>query len=118
MDGIAALARDKSAIGKTIALADPEPMTTAELFDVIAKDMTGRKSEFGPPVKLAEWFLNTRLSPVITGLPHHAVPYFFISQTYDTTVADTLLDAHGIKCPHFTDSIGNLLDFVDEFPKL
>ena len=118
VDGIAALARDKSAIGKTIALADPEPMTTAELFDVIAKDMTGRKSEFGPPVKLAEWFLNTRLSPVITGLPHHAVPYFFISQTYDTSVADTLLDAHGIKCPKFTDYIGNLLDFVDEFPKL
>ncbi len=118
VDGIAALARDKNAIGKTIALADPEPMTTAELFDVIAKDMTGRKSEFGPPVKLAEWFMNTRISPAITGLPHHAVPYFFISQTYDTTLADALLDAHGITCPRFANYVGNLLDFVDEFPKL
>lgn len=118
VDGIAALARDKNAIGKTVALADPAPMTTAELFDVIAKDMTGRKSEFGPPVKLAEWFLNTSISPAITGLPHHAVPYFFISQTYDTKGADALLAAHGISCPRFADYVCNLLDFVEEFPKL
>ena len=118
VDAIAALASDRRAKGKTIALADPEPLTTAELFDVIAKDMTGRKSEFSPPVRLAEWFLNTRISPPITGLPHHGVPYFFVSQTYDTAVADKLLKPHGIKCPRFGDYVGNLLDFVEENPTL
>jgi thioester reductase-like protein len=118
VEAIAALSHDKRAIGKTVALADPEPMTTAELFDVIAKDMAGRKSEFGPPARLAEWFLNTRVSPVITGLPHHGVPYFFISQTYDTAVANDLLAPHGIACPRFGDYVGNLLDFVEEFPQL
>ena len=118
VDGIATLARDKNAIGKTIALADPNPLTTAALFDAIAKDMTGRKSEFGPPARLAEWFLNTRISPAITGLPHHGVPYFFLSQTYDISVADKLLGSHGIICPPFVEYVGNLLDFVDEFPKL
>lgn len=118
VDGIAALARDKTAVGKTIALADPEPLTTAALFDAIAKDLTGRKSEFAPPARIGEWFLNTRISPVITGLPHHGVPYFFISQTYDTSVADQLLGTHGITCPRFGDYVGNLLDFVNEFPKL
>ena len=118
VEAIAALARDKKAIGKTVAIADPEPLTTAELFDAIAKDMTGRKSEFGPPVKLAEWFLNTRISPPLTGLPHAGVPYFFISQTYDTAVADELLKKHGIACPRFGDYVGNLLDFVEENPKL
>ena len=118
VDGIAALARDKRAVGKTVALADPEPLTTAELFDAIAKDMTGRKSEFSPPTRLAEWFLNTRISPIITGLPHHGVPYFFISQTYDTAIADKLLTSHGITCPRFGDYVGNLLDFVEENPDL
>jgi thioester reductase-like protein len=118
VDAIAALARDDSAIGKTIALADPSPMTTAELFDAIAKDMTGRKSEFAPPPRVAEWFLNTGVSPVITGLPHHGVPYFFISQTYDTSVANALLGRHGIICPRFYNYVSHLLDFVDEFPKL
>ena len=118
VESIAALAEDKNATGKTIALADPHPLTTAELFDVIAKDMTGRKSEFGPPARLAEWFLNTRISPVITGLPHHGVPYFFISQNYDTEIANKLLEPHGIVCPRFADYVGNLLDFVEENPKL
>ncbi len=118
VDAIAALARDKDAVGKTIALADPQPLTTAELFDAIAKELTGRKSEFGPPIKLAEWFLNTSISPSITGLPHHGVPYFFISQTYDTSIADELLGSHFISCPRFPDYVGNLLDFVEKFPKL
>ncbi|MEP6789125.1 MAG: SDR family oxidoreductase [Acidobacteriota bacterium] len=118
VDAIAALAHDKKALGKTIALADTEPLTTAELFDVIAVDMTGRKSEFSPPTRIAEWFLNTWISPVITGLPHHAVPYFFISQSYDTAVAKELLDVHGIACPSFKDYVGNLLDFIEQNPKL
>jgi nucleoside-diphosphate-sugar epimerase len=118
VDGMAALARDPRAVGKTIALADPAPLTTAELFDVIARAMTGRKSEFSPSRKLAEWFLNTRVSPAITGLPHHAVPYFFISQTYDTKVAKALLRPHGISCPRFAQYVENLLDFLDEYPVL
>lgn len=115
---IAALARDNKAKGKTIALADPSPMTTAELFDAIAKDMTGRRSEFRPSPKLVEWFLSLRVSPPLTGLPHHGVPYFFISQTYDTKVATKLLKPHKISCPPFTSYVSNLLDFVEENPEL
>lgn len=118
VDGIAALSKDKEASGHTVALADPSPMTTAELFDAIAKELTGRKSEFRPSPRLTEWFLNTGLSPMITGLPHHGVPYFFISQTYDTSVGERLLAAHDIKCPRFGGYVGNLLDFVEEFPRL
>lgn len=115
---MAELSRDKNAVGKTVALADPAPLTTAELFDVLARDLTGRKSEFSPPVRLAEWFLHTRISPVVTGLPHHGVPYFFVPQTYDTTVAKFLLRPHGIACPRFEAYAGNLLDFVEENPRL
>ncbi len=118
VEAVAALAFDKKAIGKTIALADPDPLSTAQLFDAIALDLTGRKSEFGPPVKLAEWFLNTRISPPITGLPHHGVPYFFISQTYDTSLAGKLLKPHGVSCPNFATYVSNLLDLVEENPRL
>lgn len=118
VDAIVALARDEAAIGKTIALADPRPLTTAELFDTIAVEMTGRRSEFHPPPKLAEWFLGTRVSPPITGLPHSGVPYFFISQTYDTAEASSLLAKHRVACPRFQKYVGNLLDFIDENPEL
>ncbi len=118
VDGMVALGRDKHSVGKTFALADPSPLTTAELFDTITKEMTGRKSEFKLPGRIAEWFLNTGISPAITGLPHHGVPYFFISQTYDTAVADDLLFSHDLICPRFANYVGNLLDFVEENPQL
>jgi thioester reductase-like protein len=118
VNAIAALGRDKRGVGKTIAIADPKPLTTAEIFDAIAVEMTDRKSEFCPPAGLTEWFLNTRVSPPITGLPHHGVPYFFLSQAYDTSVADELLKQHRISCPRFESYVGNLLDFVEENPDL
>ncbi len=118
VDAIAALSHDPEAVGKTIALADPNPLTTAELFDAIAIDLTGRKSEFHPPPKWVERFLSSRVSPKLTGLPDYGVPYFFIAQTYDTHIADRLLKPHEIKCPPFTSYLPNLMDFVEANPKL
>jgi thioester reductase-like protein len=118
VDALAALCSDEKAVKKTIALADPQPLTTAELFDTIAMDMTGRRSEFKPSPTIVEKFLLTPISPPVTGLPHEAVPYFFIDQKYDTQVADELLKAQEIECPRFPDYVENLLDFVDEIPKL
>jgi thioester reductase-like protein len=117
-NGIAALAFDAEAEGKTIALADPEPLTTRELFDIIAEKLSGKRSVIGPPPALVEWALSLSASPRITGLPHSGVPYFFISQTYDTTIAEDLLEKHRISCPNFRDYAGNLLNFVAMHPQL
>lgn len=118
VNAIAELSVDEKAKGKTLAIADPEPLTTGELFDTIALEMTGRRSEFVPPPRLVEWFLLKPFSPPITGLPIYGVPYFFLEQTYDTSVAEELLKPHNIKCPNFREYVGNLLKFVDENPEL
>lgn len=118
VESIAALAFDDAAVGKTIALADPAPMTTAEVFDEIAGHLSGRKSVMKPPPKLIENSLMLSVAPVVSGLPHSAVPYFFLSQTYDTSEASALLKTHGISCSHFSRYVGNLIDFVGENPKL
>lgn len=118
VEGIAALAKDENAVGKTIALADPEPLTTAELFDTIAENLSGKKSAIAPPPALVEWALMLPVSPPISGLPHFGVPYFFLKQTYDTRIEQELLKPHGITCPNFRDYVGNLLKFVKENPKL
>jgi hypothetical protein len=80
--------------------------------------MTGKGSAFTPPPRLVEWSLLQSVSPPITGLPHHAVPYFFISQTYDTAAANELLPKHAIACPPFSSYVGKLLRFVETRPKL
>ncbi len=46
VEGISALAKDENAVGKTIALADPNPLTTEQLFEAISEAMTGKKSGF------------------------------------------------------------------------
>ena len=118
VEGIAALFDDDEAIGQTIALADPDPLTTAELFDVIAEKLTGKRSLLAPPAAIIRASLTQSFSPPITGLPLSAVPYFFVAQTYDTAVANELLGKHGVKCPGFRDYVGKLLEFVRRHPKL
>lgn len=118
VEGIAALAKDKNAIGKTVALADPDPLTTKQLFDTIAEALTGKRSVWTPPAKLVESSLSLPVSPPITGLPLFGVPYFFLRQTYDTSVAERLLETHNVACPNFRDYVKNLLKFVEKHPKL
>lgn len=118
VDGMVALAKDEKAKGKTIALADPNPATTEEVCDAIAIAATGKKSAYTPPPKWVEAFLNTAISPPITGLPHSGVPYFFVPQTYDAGVSKKLLAAHGISCPRVSSYVKNLVQFVKEHPKL
>ncbi len=118
VDAIAVLSRDEAAAGKTIALADPDPMTTAELFDAIAEKLSGKRSAITPPESLVQLSLMTPISPPITGLPHFGVPYFFLAQSYDTHNSDELLAKHGIECPGFREYVDNLLDFVEKHPLL
>lgn len=116
VDGIVALARREDALGKTVALADPSPMTTAELFDAIAEALTGRRSILIPPTALVKIFLNLPISPPLTGLPKHGVPYFFLSQRYDTSIGTELLAASGVKCPRFNEYVAELVGFVKRNP--
>jgi nucleoside-diphosphate-sugar epimerase len=118
VEAIAALAKDENANGKTVALADSNPLTTEQLFETIIEAMTGKNSAFKPPPALIEKSLMLPFSPALTGLPHSGVPYFFLSQTYDTSVAAELLSAHGVTCPDFSSYIKNLLEFVEKNPAL
>jgi len=118
VDAMAVLSKDPAAEGKTVALADHDPATTKEICDLIAESITNKRSVITPPPKIVESFLNSPVSPPITGLPKSGVPYFFIPQTYDTRVAGELLEPHGITCPAFASYVRNLVSFVERNPKL
>lgn len=118
VESLAALSKDEKAVGKTVALADPNPLSTAEICDAIIKALTGKKSVLTPPAKLIEFSLNLPVSPPLTGLPHYGVPYFFLEQTYDTKVSEELLKAHNIACPNFNEYAANLVKFVEANPNL
>ena len=116
VDAMAALAFEERAIGKTLQLADPAPLTTNQLFNAIAKSINGDRSKITAPTKWVRFVLMLPPSPRITGLPHHAVPYFFVKQLYDTTEAQQLLAPHGIHCPPFESYVDRIIDFAREHP--
>jgi hypothetical protein len=118
VDAMAALAFDERAIGKTLQLADPSPLTTNQLFNSIARSIDSRKSRITAPARWVRFFLMLPPSPKITGLPHHAVPYFFVKQLYDSTQAQQLLAPHGIHCPPFETYVDRIVDFARQNPRL
>ncbi len=118
VEAMATLARDSLAVGKTLQLADPDPLSTRELFDSIARCVAGRESRLALPAALVHTSLTLPLAPKITGLPHSAVPYFFLKQTYDTTEATQLLKPHGIACPPFESYVRTIVDYAAQHPTL
>lgn len=112
VDALAALARDARAVGATLQLADSAPLTTAELFEAIARALTNRGSLLRVPAPLVRTTLDLPFSEGFTGMPRAAVPYFFIEQEYDSTRATGLLHSHGIEAPSFDSYVGNLIDHV------
>ena len=118
VDAMAGLAFDERAIGKTVQLADPSPLTTSDLFNSIARAINGGRSRVTAPRSWVYFFLMLPPSPRITGLPHHAVPYFFVKQLYDISQAQELLAPHGIHCPPFESYVKKIVEFAAENPVL
>lgn len=118
VESMAVLAGDSHAIGKTLQLADPNPLTTRQLFDTIARAIDGHPSRLTLPSSVVEKSLMTALSPKLTDLPHSAVPYFFLRQTYDTTQSTALLAPHGVRCPPFDSYVKTIVDFVASHPEV
>lgn len=118
VEAMVTLAKDESAVGKTLQLADPNPLTTHELFNTIARWLTDKGSSITVPAPMVESGLMLPFSPPISGLPHHGVPYFFLKQTYDTTQARELLEPRGVRCPPFSSYAGTIVDYVNRHPVL
>jgi hypothetical protein len=70
-------------------------VTTNQLFNAIAGAINGGHSRLTAPRSWVYFFLMLPPSPKITGLPHPAVPYFFVKQLYDSTQAQDLLARTG-----------------------
>jgi len=118
VEAMASLAREPLSVGRTVQLADPGPLTTRELFDTIARCIEGKESRVTLPASLVHTSLMLPLAPKISDLPHAAVPYFFLKQTYDTTQATELLAPYGVSCPPFNSYVDKIVTFAIQHPTL
>ena len=115
---MSALATETKAMGNTLKLDDPNPLTTRELFNEIAKHLVGKEARITVPARLVESSLMLPPSPALSGLPHRGVPYFFLKQNYDTAQAEELLGPKGVSCPPFRSYVKTIVDYAMSHPHL
>jgi thioester reductase-like protein len=112
---IAATAREPAALGETLHLVDPDPLTTRELVDLLAREYASRPARARIPPRLAE--VSLRLAPVrraFGGVPPQSLRYLNHPVHYDTRRAVAVLGPHGLRPPRFPDYVGAMVEFFQD----
>jgi thioester reductase-like protein len=115
IDALLAGARDPSATGMTLHLVDPEPVSSRELTEILAREYAGRKPSYRAPAKLIEESLRlSGMRAAFGGTPRESIVYLNHAVRFDTRQAGALTARHGVTCPRFADYAPKLVAFFRE----
>jgi thioester reductase-like protein len=99
---IATVAKAADAVGETLHLVDPEPLSARQLTDLLATEYAGRPPRVRLPSSLVGQALRLRVvRELFGGTPREAVPYLNHPVRFDTRRAEAVLGRHGLRCPRF-----------------
>jgi thioester reductase-like protein len=112
VDAIAAGARDAQAVGHTLHLVDPEPVTSHELARLLALEYAGRE----PKIPLSPGLVDRSLRfgavrKAFGGTPRQSIVYLNHPVTFDTAQAGEVLGRNGLRCPRFAEYVGAMVKF-------
>jgi uncharacterized protein YbjT (DUF2867 family) len=112
IDAIAAAAADPAAAGKTLHLVDPQPVSAAELLELLARAYTGRPPRLRYPPALIDLGLRSRaVRRLFADTPRESVRYLNHPVRFDTTQASTVVSRNGLRCPRFPEYVGAMVRF-------
>jgi thioester reductase-like protein len=115
VDALATAAHDPAAVGETLHLVDPEPVTSAELYRLLAREYAGREPALRVPAKLIETGLKVpAMSRAFAGAPPESIRYLNHPVRFDTRRASDLLARHGLRCPRFEEYVPAMVRFFRE----
>jgi thioester reductase-like protein len=115
VDAIAAGRSDAQATGLTLHLVDPEPMSSAQLMRLLAREYAGREPSYRIPPGVVERALRVRpLRALLGGAPPQSIAYLNHPVAFDTTNADALRRRAGLAAPVFGDYAANIVRFFRE----
>lgn len=109
------ISRDPRAVGRTVHLVDPNPMSAKRVYELIAEKANKKLPKFTLSAKAADVMLRL---PWLEKLarPHRAainyVNHLAIYNCYNTL---ELLDGTGIRCPPLATYLDKLVAFVRDF---
>jgi thioester reductase-like protein len=98
--------------GSTLHLVDPEPVTSAELFDILAEAYAGRDTAYRLPPKLVAASLRVpAVKKLFSGAPPQSIRYLNHPVHFDTRAARELLEPKGVRCPRLEEYVGPIVEF-------
>jgi thioester reductase-like protein len=115
VDALVAGSRSDDAVGQTLHLVDPEPVSSSELLTLLAREYAGREPAYRLPPKLVETSLRLEMvRNLFGGAPRESIRYLNHPVRFDTRRAGDLLAAEGLRCPRFEEYVGSMVRFFRE----
>jgi thioester reductase-like protein len=102
-------------VGSTLHLVDPEPVTAAELFDLLAQQYAGKETAYRLPPKMVAASLRVpAVKKLFSGAPPQSISYLNHPVSFDTRSARELLEPKGVRCPRLEEYVEPLVKFFKE----
>jgi thioester reductase-like protein len=118
VDALAAGARDADAVGHTLHLVDPEPVSSHELARLLALEYAGREPSLPLPPGLVDRSLKYKpIRKLFGDPPRESIRYLNHPVSFDTTQAAEVLGRNGLRCPRFPEYVGNMVAFFKAHEK-
>ncbi len=110
-----AASSDPEAIGETLHLVDPDPVSSAELARLLSHGYASREPTLRVPGPALERSLRIkRVRDYFSGAPAESIRYLNHPVRFDTRRATQLLARHDMSCPRFQDYVANMIGFFRE----
>lgn len=113
VDAVTTIASRPDAAGKTFHLTDPDPYTTAEIFDLFSRAMFGAGSWLRLPGPAVRAVTASGLAEPL-GLQRQAAPYFLHQARFDCVNTLDALDGSGVACPRLEEYVDRLVAYFLE----
>ncbi len=110
VNAIATIARRPGTAGKTFHLTDPEPYTTAEIYDLFSQAMFHAKSWLRVPAALTGVVAASGIAEPL-GLQRQTAPYFDYQARFDCVNTLDALDGSGVAVPRLEDYVDRLVAY-------
>jgi thioester reductase-like protein len=115
VDAIAAGAASPQAVGHTLHLVDPEPVSSAEVFRLLAQEYAGREPWFSVPPGLLDRSLKfAAVRRFYGGTPRESLRYLNHPVRFDVSQASEILGAAGLRVPRFREYVKPMVEFFRE----
>lgn len=106
------LAQKPEAVGKTVHLVDPNPMSARRVYELIAERANKKLPRFTLSARAADLFLRIPGVEKLARPQRAAIQYVNHLVLYNCHTALELLDGSGVRCPPLATYLDKLIDFA------